>query len=83
MFFKKEFFGYILYKVTPSPNVEQKQSVILHTEPKIALEVLQQMPDGSWGDLDHKCASFINKSVLVNLSGVLSFLRSQIIIPLQ
>ena len=46
-------FGYILYKITPAPNVEQKQSVILQTEPKVAMEVLQKMPDGSWGDLDH------------------------------
>jgi hypothetical protein len=46
--------GYLVYKTTPSPYEEQKQSVILHTDPTVSMNILQQTLEGGWGNLDHQ-----------------------------
>ena len=45
--------GYLLYKMTPPPNKEILENVILTTEPKVAMAVVQKNDDGAWEDLDH------------------------------
>ena len=45
--------GYLLYKTTPSPYKEVTESVILHSEPKVTMSVMQKTLEGGWGDLDH------------------------------